>query len=202
MRAGARATSRLLPSGHRPRCPGPCCIQNRRDGCATLGPEFSDELIKVVRALPEAELQPALAVLVEAEILYQRGILPHAEYRFKHALIQDAAYQSLLKSKRQHYHAQIAQTLAAYVSVSGDICPELLAHHYTQAGLKEEALSYWYQAGERAVGQSANEEAIRHLQTGLALLNTLPPSPQRQRHESAFQIALKRSFPAARTAGE
>ena len=165
---------------------------------ATLGREFSYELIKVVCPLPEAELQQALAALVEAEILYQRGILPNAEYTFKHALIQDAAYQSLLKSKRQHYHEQIAQTLTAYVSVSGDIHPELLAHHYTQAGLKEEALSYWYQAGERAVGQSANEEAVRHLQTGLALLDALPASPQRQRHESAFQNALRRSLMAAR----
>ena len=135
---------------------------------------------------------------VAAEILYQRGILPNAEYTFKHALIQDAAYQSLLKSKCQHYHELIAQTLAAYVSVSGDIHPELLAHHYTQAGLKEEALSYWYQAGERAVGQSANEEAVRHLQTGLALLDSLPASPQHQRHESAFRSALRRSLMAAR----
>lgn len=169
---------------------------------ATLGREFSYELIKVVCTLPEADLQQALAVLVEAEILYQRGILPRAEYSFKHALIQDAAYQSLLKSKRQHYHEQIAQTLAAYVSVSGDIHPELLAHHYTQAGLKEEALSYWYQAGERAVGQSANEEAVRHLQTGLALLDSLPSSPQRQRHESAFQSALRRSLMAVRSEEE
>lgn len=165
---------------------------------ATLGREFSYELIKVVCTLPEADLQQALAVLVEAEILYQRGILPNAEYTFKHALIQDAAYQSLLKSRRQHYHEQIARTLTAYVSVSGDIHPELLAHHYTQAGLKEESLSYWYQAGERAVRQSANEEAIGHLQTGLALLDTLPLSPQRQRHELAFQTALGRSLMAAR----
>ena len=165
---------------------------------ATLGREFSYELIKVVCPVPEADLHQALAVLVEAEILYQRGILPNAAYTFKHALIQDAAYQSLLKSKRQHYHEQIARTLAAYVSVSGDIHPELLAHHYTQAGLKEEALSYWYQAGERAVRQSANEEAIGHLQTGLALLDTLPLSPQHQRHELAFQTALGRSLMAAR----
>ena len=165
---------------------------------ATLGREFSYELIKVVCPVPEADLQQALAVLVEAEILYQRGILPNADYTFKHALIQDAAYQSLLKSRRQHYHEQIARTLAAYVSVSGDIHPELLAHHYTQAGLKEESLSYWYQAGERAVRQSANEEAIGHLQTGLALLDTLPLSPQRQRHELAFQTALGRSLMAAR----
>ena len=106
--------------------------------------------------------------------------------------------RSLLKSKRQHYHEQIARTLAAYVSVSGDIHPELLAHHYTQAGLKEEALSYWYQAGERAVRQSANEEAIGHLQTGLALLDTLPLSPQHQRHELAFQTPWGGPLMAAR----
>ncbi len=165
---------------------------------ATLGREFSFELIKVVCPLSEPELQQALAVLVEAEILYQRGILPNAEYTFKHALIQDAAYQSLLKSKRQHYHEQIARTLTAYVSVSGDIHPELLAHHYTQAGLTEEALPYWYQAGERAVGRSANEEAIRHLQTGLTLLDTLPPTPPRDRHELAFRTALGTAFMAVR----
>ncbi len=111
-------------------------------------------------------------------------------------MIQDAAYQSLLKSQRQHYHERIARTLAASVSDSHDIHPELLAHHYTQAGLKEEALPYWYQAGERAVGQSANEEAIRHLQTGLALLDMLPDTPQRQRHGCAFQRALQRSVAA------
>ena len=166
---------------------------------ATLGREFSYALIKAVAAVPEPDLQAALAALVKAELLYQHGLGSNAQYTFKHALIQDAAYQSLLKSRRQYYHERIARTLAAHFPETGDLHPELWAHHYTQAGLKEEALPYWYQAGERAAGQSANEEAVRHLQTGLTLLDSLPASPQRQRHEAAFRSALQRSLPAART---
>lgn len=165
---------------------------------ATLGREFSYELIKAVAAVPEPDLQAALSALVKAELLYQHGIVPNAQYTFKHALIQDAAYQSLLKSRRQHYHERIARTLAAHFPETGDIHPELWAHHYTQAGLIAEALPYWYRAGERAVGQSANEEAVRHLQTGLDLLDTLPAGPQRERHEAAFRSALQRSLSAAR----
>ena len=165
---------------------------------ATLGREFSYALIKAVAAVPEPDLQAALAALVKAELLYQHGLGPNAQYTFKHALIQDAAYQSLLKSRRQYYHERIARTLAAHFPETGDLHPELWAHHYTQAGLKEEALPYWYQAGERAAGQSANEEAVRHLQTGLTLLDSLPASPQRQRHELAFHVALGRSLMVVR----
>ena len=167
---------------------------------ATLGREFSYALIQSRgRRAPSPTCKPPLAALVKAELLYQHGIGSNAQYTFKHALIQDAAYQSLLKSRRQYYHERIARTLAAHFPETGDLHPELWAHHYTQAGLKEEALPYWYQAGERAAGQSANEEAVRHLQTGLTLLDSLPASPQRQRHEAAFRSALQRALPAART---
>ncbi|MBI3302537.1 MAG: AAA family ATPase, partial [Deltaproteobacteria bacterium] len=114
---------------------------------ATLGREFTYDLLKAVSPLDEAALQKELAKLVEAELLYQRGLPPQATYIFKHALIQDAAYQSLLKSKRQQVHQQIAQVLAERFAETKETQPELLAHHYTEAGLVEQAIPYWQKAG-------------------------------------------------------
>ena len=165
---------------------------------ATLGREFSYELIEAVSPMPEAELRKGLAELVRAELLFQHGVLPNARYTFKHALIRDAAYQSLLKSRRREYHEQIARTLAERFSDIRDIHPELLAHHFTQAELTEDALTYWHLAGRRAIGRSAGEEAIRHLQAGVALLDRLPDTPQRNRHELAFQTALGAPLMVAR----
>src|SRR5262245_36427071 len=125
---------------------------------ATLGRQFSYALLRAVTQLDETALQHALAQLVHAELLYQRGVPPQATYLFKHALIQDAAYQSLLKSTRQQYHQHIAQVLAEYFPETADTQPELLAQHYTEAGLTEQALPYWQRAGQRALGRSANLE--------------------------------------------
>ena len=146
---------------------------------ATLGREFSYELIQAISPLDEATLQEGLRQLVEAELVYQRGVPPQATYLFKHALIQDAAYQSLLKNKRQQYHQQIAQVLAARFPETVETQPELLAYHYTEAGLKEQAIPYWQQAGQRAAQRSANTEAITHLSNGLELLKTLPDTLER-----------------------
>ncbi len=157
---------------------------------ATLGREFTYELLRAVSPLDEATLQRELARLVEAELLYQRGLPPQATYLFKHALIQDAAYQSLLKSTRQQYHQQIAQVLEERFAETREIHPELLAHHYTEAGLREQAIIYWQRAGQRAVARSANNEAISHLTKGLELLKTLPDTPERTQQELTLQIAL------------
>src|SRR5262249_39015530 len=119
-------------------------------------------------------LQRELRRLVEAEIVYQRGVPPQAYYFFKHALIRDAAYESLLKSTRQQYHQRIAQVLEEQFSETVDQQPELLAHHYTEAGLQEQAVSYWHTAGQSAIQRSAHVEAIAHLRQGLELLQTLP----------------------------
>ncbi|MBI3247899.1 MAG: AAA family ATPase [Deltaproteobacteria bacterium] len=135
---------------------------------ATIGREFSYELLHAVSSLDEAALQHGLQQLVEAELLYQRGLLPQARYLFKHALIQDTAYQSLLKSRRQQLHQQIAQVLAERFPETIETQPELLAHHYTEAGLKEQAIPYWQRAGERATQHSAYMEAINHLTKGLS----------------------------------
>jgi len=157
---------------------------------AVLGREFNYELLRAVWSAEEPALQQGLAALVQAELLYQRRLLPQAYYIFKRALIQDIAYQSLLKRKRQQYHQQIAQVLEGRFSEIKETQPELLAHHYTEAGLIEQAIPYWQQAGQRAVERSANTEAISHLTKGLELLQTLPDTPERVQQELTLQIAL------------
>jgi predicted ATPase len=131
-----------------------------------------------------------LQQLVEAEFLYQRGLPPQATYLFKHALIQEAAYQSLLKSTRQQYHQRVAQVLEERFPDMVETQPELLAHHYTEAGLTDQAVDYWLRAGQRAGERSANQEAISHLTTGLALLRSLPPTPARTQQELLLQTTL------------
>jgi len=141
---------------------------------AVIGRQFAYDLLSTVSQLDEATLQRELGRLVEAEIVYQRGLPPQSTYVFKHALIQDAAYQSLLKSTRQHYHQHIAQVLEVQFSEIAEAQPELLAHHYTEASLYEQAVSYWHRAGQRAHERSAHVKAIRYLNNGLAILQTLP----------------------------
>lgn len=157
---------------------------------AVLGREFSYEMIQVLAAMDKEKLQQGLAQLVAAELLYQRGRPPRAKYLFKHALIRDAAYASLLKSTRQHYHQQIGQILETQLPDLVETQPELLGHHYTEAGLYEQAIGYWQQAGQRAIQRSANLEAIAHFTKGLELLQTLPDTPKRTQQELDLQIAL------------
>ncbi len=154
---------------------------------ATIGREFSYELIETVSQLDRSVLQRDLAALVEAELLYQRGTPPLARYFFKHALIQEAAYQSLLKSKRRQYHRQIAQVLEERFPETRNTHPDLMAYHYGQAGLNEQAISYWRRAGQQAIERSANAEAIHHLSTALELLKLLPDTPERARQELMLQ---------------
>ncbi len=157
---------------------------------ATLGREFSYELLQAVASADEATLQQGLRQLVEAELLYQRGIPPQATYFFKHALVQDTAYQSLLKSKRQQYHQQIAHVLEERFAELKESQPELVAHHYTEAGLSRQAIPYWEQAGQRAVQRSAHTEAVAHFTKGLELLKALPETPERTRQELTLQTEL------------
>ena len=157
---------------------------------AIIGRTFAYEVLQAVVPLDEATLQQGLRQLVEAELVYQRGLPPQATYMFKHALIQDAAYQSLLRSTRQQYHQRIAQVLAAQFPDMVDAQPELLAQHYTEAGQSARAITYWQRAGERALQRSANLEAISHLTKGLEVLRTLPDSPERLQHELDLQITL------------
>jgi TOMM system kinase/cyclase fusion protein len=157
---------------------------------ATLGREFSYALLHAVSPWDETTLQRGLHQLVEAEFLYQQGLPPQATYIFKHALIQDTAYQSLLRSTRQQHHQRIAQVLEAHFPALCETQPELLAHHYTEAGLSAQAMSYWQRAGQRAVERSANLEAVAHLTQGLELLATLPETPERAQQELIMQTTL------------
>jgi tetratricopeptide (TPR) repeat protein len=157
---------------------------------ATLGREFSYALLQAVSPWDEGALRLGLQQLVEAEFLYQRGVPPQATYLFKHALIQEAAYQSLLKSTRQQYHQRAAQMMADRFPDTAETQPELLAHHYTEAGLASQAIPYWLRAGERAIQRSANLEAISHITKGLKLLKSLPETHERTQQELMLQIAL------------
>ena len=165
---------------------------------ATLGREFSYELLRAVSPWDEETLQRGLHQLVEAEFLYQRGLPPQATYLFKHALIQDAAYQSLLKSTRQQYHQRIAQVLEVRFPEVSETQPELLAHHYTESGLLAQALPLWQQAGQRAIQHSANLEGIEHLTRGLTVLATLPETTDRLQHELDLHVTLGAAFIATR----
>jgi TOMM system kinase/cyclase fusion protein len=157
---------------------------------ATVGKAFSYELLQAVAPLDAATLQQGLARLVDAELLYQRGFPPQAGYTFKHALVQEAAYESLLRSTRQRYHRQIAQVLEERFPETCESQPELLAHHYTAAGLRRQAIPYWQQAGQRAMARSAHLEAIAHFRQALALNLSLPDAPARLRCELVLQMAL------------
>jgi TOMM system kinase/cyclase fusion protein len=153
---------------------------------AVIGRQFSYELLQAVSQLDEVMLQHELRRLVEAELVYQRGVPPQAHYVFKHALIRDSAYESLLKSTRQHYHQRIAQVLESQFPETAETQPELLAHHYTEAGLTGQAVAYWYKGGQRASERSAHVEAIAHLRQGLALLQTIPQTQRLQREVDMY----------------
>jgi class 3 adenylate cyclase/predicted ATPase len=157
---------------------------------ATLGRTFAYELIHAVSRLEEELLQQELGRLVEAELLYQQGLPPQATYRFKHALIQEAAYQSLVRSTRQRYHERIAHVLTTQFPGTVETQPELLAYHYTEAGLGTQAVPYWQQAGQRASARSAQVEAIHHLSKGLEVIETLPETPARVQQELALLLTL------------
>src|SRR5215218_1511723 len=136
---------------------------------ATLGREFEHRLIQAVSALDDTEVHASLTQLVDAGLLFQRDHPPDAHYSFKHALVQDAAYQSLLRSRRQALHRTAALTLDEQFADIAATQPELLAQHYTEAGLTREAVTHWLRAGVLA-GQRANHvEAIKHYRRGLEL---------------------------------
>jgi TOMM system kinase/cyclase fusion protein len=165
---------------------------------ATIGRQFAYDLLQVVSQLDASTLQRELRRLVEAEIVYQRGLPPQSTYVFKHALIQDAAYQSLLKSTRQQYHQRIAQVLETQFPEATEGQPELLAYHYTEAGLTEKAVHYWHHAGQKAIERSAHVEAITHLRQGLELLKTLPETAERTQREVDMLIAMGASLLAVK----
>jgi predicted ATPase/class 3 adenylate cyclase len=157
---------------------------------AAIGREHPHALLALVARKPDAELEAALDRLVAAGLLFRQGLPPHATYLFKHALVRDVAYGSLLRGQRQQMHGRIADELAKHFPTTIEAEPEVMAFHFMEARQFEHAIGYWLKAGERAAQRSANLEAIRHLSRGLEVLQTLPDSPERDRQELAYQIAL------------
>ena len=156
---------------------------------AAIGREFSYRLLEAVSPIQGAELQDALAQLMAAELIHGRGAPPEATYVFKHALVQDTAYGSLLRSRRQLIHADIARALEEKFADQVAAAPAAIARHYTEAGLADPAARYWLAASELALSRSAYAEADRYVDAGLALIPRLPQGTDRQSLELALHVA-------------
>jgi class 3 adenylate cyclase len=156
---------------------------------AVIGREFGYDLIEQVAFRPAVELQAGLNRLAESGLLYCRGVALQSTYLFKHALVQDAAYATLLRARRQELHSRVAAALQQHFADLVERQPELLAHHLTAAGDSEHAVDQWLKAGQRAAERLAHLEAIRHFERGLAILPTLPQGPARNRWEIELQLA-------------
>ncbi len=157
---------------------------------AVIGKDVPYTLLQAIGDAPEDDLRRGLADLQAAEFLYETRLFPDLEYTFKHALTHEVAYGSLLQKRRRKLHRRIAEAIE---TVYGDRLAEQLerlAHHYTEAGLTEQAVGYWQRAGHRAIERSANTEAIAHLSKGLEMLDTLPETAERSQRELTLQITL------------
>ena len=165
---------------------------------AVAGREFHYELLYAVAGLSEERLEDALGQLVRSELIFRRGDIPHAVYTFKHALVRDAAYASLLKSRRAHLHAAIANALEHQFPNIVQTQPETLALHLTEAGLVQPAIDYWLKAGQYAARRSANAEALNHLARGLELLPNIDDPMLRNKSEMLLRTSLGHSLRATK----
>jgi predicted ATPase len=157
---------------------------------AVIGRDFSYPLVRSVAAIEDAPLQAALERLAEADILLVQGVPPDSNYRFKHALIRDAAYENLLKSRRQILHRHVAEVLRNQFAQSGAAEPELLARHFTQAGLTEAAIEWWGRAGQQSLERSALVEATEQFTRALAQIAALASTPTLRGQQIKFQVGL------------
>jgi len=157
---------------------------------AAIGREFSHPLLASVVRQPEAELESALNRLVVAGLLFRRDEPPHATYLFKHALVQDAAYGTLLREPRRTLHARIAETIESEFADIAENRPELLARHWTEAGVIDKAAFLWGKAGQRSLARSALVEAAEQLRRALDQIATLPSTPVLRGEQIKLQIAL------------
>jgi class 3 adenylate cyclase/predicted ATPase len=163
---------------------------------SAIGRDFPYDLVVAAAPRDEAETRAALDQLVAAGLVFRSGTPPAAGYQFKHALVQDTAYSTLLRGPRRALHERIAEAIEKRMPEAGDGEPEILAHHFAEAGQPERAASYWLDAGRREAGRSANIEAIAHLQRGIEALAPVAETPERLRLELALQLALGPSLMA------
>ncbi len=168
---------------------------------AAIGRSFSHELLAKASSLVGSELDDAFSRLIESGLVYRRSMYPETRYEFKHALVRDVAYESLLKSTRQHYHHRIAQVLTEHFPEVVDAEPEVLAHHYTEAGVSGQGVEFWHRAAQRALQHSANLEAMAHAEKGLKMLEAWPESDERWRRELQFHLALGLALIVVKTPG-
>jgi class 3 adenylate cyclase/predicted ATPase len=179
---------------------GPTAREVAQTGAA-IGREFSYELLAAVTARPEPEARRALDQLVAAGLVFQRGSPPAADYQFKHALVQDAAYSTLLRGPRQALHGRVAAALQERYPETADTQPELLAQHFAEAGLTEQAVAYWEKAGQRSLSHPAMAEAAVQFRNALDLLMKLPHSEERDRKELDLLVALGSALAGAKGYG-
>jgi class 3 adenylate cyclase/ABC-type transport system involved in cytochrome c biogenesis ATPase subunit len=158
---------------------------------AAIGREFSYSLLRALVERDETALKNALAQLEDAELVFHRGDPPEAIYSFKHALVQEAAYENMLKSRRQVLHLRIAETLRDRFQTTAEAQPEVVAHHFTQAGLSEPAIEWWVKAGDRALDRSANNEAIAHLEKAISLAEGLADGPAQRLLRLRLQTTVR-----------
>ena len=157
---------------------------------AVIGRDFPYALLRAVAGMDDTPLQAALDRLADADILLVQGLPPDADYRFKHALIQDAAYENLLKSRRQVLHRRVGETLRDKFAGTVNTEPELLAHHFTQAGMTETAIEWWGKAGQRSLERSALVEAAAQFTRALDQIAALPVTSALRRDQIRLQVAL------------
>ena len=157
---------------------------------AAIGREFSYQLLEAVSPITGPALQDALGQLMAAELIYGRGAPPDSNYVFKHALVQDTAYATLLKSRRQQLHQRIAETIRDRFPGRAESEPEIIAHHFTQAGLLETAVDWWSKSGRRAMSRFANFEAVKSLTSGLELTAKMPKGEALDWQELSLRLAL------------
>jgi class 3 adenylate cyclase/tetratricopeptide (TPR) repeat protein/ABC-type transport system involved in cytochrome c biogenesis ATPase subunit len=165
---------------------------------AAIGREFSYSLLRAVVGRDETALKHALTQLEQAELVFRHGEPPEAVYSFKHALVRDAAYESLLKSRRQQLHSRVAHALEEKFADIAASQPEIVAHHFTEAGLVEPAIDYWLKAGQQAARRSANSEAQNHLARGLELVPNVNDLMLRNKSELLLQTSLGHSLRATK----
>ena len=165
---------------------------------AVIGREFSYILLIAAAGLSEAQLTRGLDELVAAGLVFRRGLAPEAVYTFKHALVQEIAYESLLKRRRQQAHRQIAEIVQNQLREWANAKPEIVAYHFTQAGLSVPAVEWWSEAGKLAMQRSAFAEAITHLEKALQLADEIGEAPDQRRLRLRLQITYGNALKFAR----
>src|SRR5262249_2180478 len=162
------------------------------------GRSFSYAMVAAVTGQSDTALSAALQSLVDAELIFQRGAPPDATYVFKHALVQDAAYESLLRGRRQLLHPRIAESIETHFPERGETDPELLAHHCNGAELTDKAVAYWSRAGQRSLQRSNLAEAVNHFRAAIGALAALPDTTQHRRQELTCQTAMAQALIGAK----